>query len=306
MFFTVKCKHCGRIQAFESQALEGEYYYKCISCGECMTDRESTKLTNIETLDNFEIVSINEIRIQNECNSKNFLRVISDIEEVFQSADDEVQKQIISFLDTSYLILNRADSDDKQTLFDTVRDIFSAPLSKCEVEVNQHIIESTSFEDLVRYIEDKIPGGHINQHGLNKLNNLYKKHGYALLIECVDISTEKYLKYDDNGIPTQDSVEVFFDKIGGIAHNKTLSPLDQKVRYLLNYGNKSFNYWKDNDAKVLLKQYVYAMKRLGYDDDEIIDDLNDRVVLLIDDSGNWSRWYNAMQELIKDLNEELV
>ena len=166
-------------------------------------------------------------------------------------------------------------------------------------------IESTSFEDLVQYIADKIPGRHINQHGLNRLNNLYKKHGYALLIDCVDISTEKYLKYDDNGIPTQDSVEVFFDKIGGIAHNKSLSPLDQKVRYVLNYGNKAFNYWKENDAKILLKQYVYAMKRLGYDDDEIIDDLNDRVVLLIDDAGNWSRWYNAMQELTDSLNEEI-
>lgn len=183
--------------------------------------------------------------------------------------------------------------------------MLSASLSKCEVEVNQHKIESTSFEDLVQYIADKIPGRHINQHGLNRLNNLYKKHGYALLIDCVDISTEKYLKYDDNGIPTQDSVEVFFDKIGGIAHNKSLSPLDQKVRYVLNYGNKAFNYWKENDAKILLKQYVYAMKRLGYDDDEIIDDLNDRVVLLIDDAGNWSRWYNAMQELTDSLNEEI-
>lgn len=305
MFFTVRCKHCGRIQSFESQALEGEVFYKCINCDEYMTDRESTKLANIETLDNFEIVSVNEIEVQNENNSKNFLRVISDIEEVFLSADDEIQKQIISFLDTSYLILNRDDRDDKQILFDTVREMLSASLSKCEVEVNQHNIESTNFEDLVQYIEDKIPGRHINQHGLNRLNNLYKKHGYALLIDCVDISTEKYLKYDDNGIPTQDSVEVFFDKIGGIAHNKSLSPLDQKVRYVLNYGNKAFNYWKENDAKILLKQYVYAMKRLGYDDDEIIDDLNDRVVLLIDDTGNWSRWYNAMQELTESLNEEI-
>ena len=161
-----------------------------------------------------------------------------------------------------------------------------------------------TFEELIRYIEDKMPNFRVNAHGKVVMENLYKKYGYELIIECVDISAERYLEFDEDDMPIKESVENFFNKIGGIAYNKSLSPLEQKILHVLNYGNKCIDDWKWSDAKVLLKRYVLAMKKCGYGDEEIIDDLNDYVMLMIDDTCDWKQWYYSIEGQVKNLMEE--
>ena len=159
-----------------------------------------------------------------------------------------------------------------------------------------------NLENLIQYIENKIQGYKINAHGKLVIENLYKKYNFDLLIECVDISAEYYLIFDENDFPTKESVENFFDKIGGIAYNKSLSPVEQKINHVMNYGRKIFYDWRWNEAKLLLKRYVSKLKEFEYSDEEIIENLNDYVMLIMEYSQNWRHWYNSIKEQIEQMN----
>jgi hypothetical protein len=157
------------------------------------------------------------------------------------------------------------------------------------------------LEKLITFIEQKIKPFTLNEIGRAKIASLLQKHTYDLLIECVDIGYYQYIKLDESGQPTKESIEVFMDKIGGIAHNKTLSPVDKEIRHVLNAGKKAFNYWNENNAKNTLKDYVYQLQKGGWSDDQIEDDLKNEVIRAVNKSKNWSEWMNIMEGWIKDI-----
>ena len=222
MIYSVRCKHCGKVQSFRSNALEGEFYYKCTNCDKFMTERESSKFSNLETLDNFEIVAILESNTKNEQNTNLFLRTVFDIEDLFHSADNATQEKIINFLETSYIILNRKNKNDSSVLFETVENLRSTICYKRQAKMKKLLGLSDEFEDLIQYIEDKLQGYRINDYGRTFIENLYKKYDFDFLIECIDISADSYLTFDDDDNLDKKNVEIFLDKIGGIAYNKSM------------------------------------------------------------------------------------
>ena len=104
--------------------------------------------------------------------------------------------------------------------------------------------QETSF---IKYINEKIFPFHLTQSAENKAILLLKKHSLELLIECVDISFATYVSYDDEGNPKQSSINTAIDKIGGIAYNKSLSPIEKELAHICNTGSQAYNYWDDKN-----------------------------------------------------------
>lgn len=67
------------------------------------------------------------------------------------------------------------------------------------------------------------------------LRLLTKKYQFADILESIDLSASKYLRYDNDGDLSQESVEEFLKKVGGILAYKNKPPVDQKASYIIRY-----------------------------------------------------------------------
>ena len=94
------------------------------------------------------------------------------------------------------------------------------------------------------------------------------------------------MQYDNNGNAIRDSVEIFIDKLGGIAYNKSLNPIEQEIVYLKNKGRNKFNYWDQSKADGLLHDYVDALLRAGWTEEAVLADLRGELSKLINSSPN--------------------
>ena len=150
-------------------------------------------------------------------------------------------------------------------------------------------------------IKEKIYPYSLNEKGKARLAQTIRQYSYELLIECIDIGVSKYFKYDDKGDLTQKSVEDFLSKLGGIAYNKSLSPIDQEINHLKNKGKKLFSYWNSNSADELLRSYVEELKLAGWSDQMILEDLRGETSRIMDNSKNWSSWANKIKQWINDI-----
>ena len=160
-----------------------------------------------------------------------------------------------------------------------------------------------SFEEFVDHVESKIAPFTLNESGRSGIALLYNRYPLEFLEECINIGISQYFRYDGNGEPTKESVEKFLDKIGGIAYNKSQSPLTQEINHLKGIGKKTFTYWNDFRANEIILDYIDALKNASWSDTQIVDDLRTEVVRLIGRSYNWSQWCDSMQGWINDIQQ---
>jgi len=166
-------------------------------------------------------------------------------------------------------------------------------------------------QKFIDYINNKITPFVLKKSAVNKLFLLLEKYSLKLLYECAEISFAKYLEYDKNDVPTQESASLAIDKIGGIAYNRSLSPIDQEIIYLCNKGKNRYSYWNDDTAKCLLNNYV---EQLLYHltEEQVLDDLKIEVSGLFTKKKNWSEWRSQIEwwteDIInwKDKNEAII
>lgn len=121
------------------------------------------------------------------------------------------------------------------------------------------------------------------------------------MLECVDIGISQYFRYDAEGNLTQDSVGTFLNKLGGIAYNKSRSPIDQEVYHLKNKGRASFAYWNSQRADELFTEYIKELRLYGWSDDMISSDLRGEAAQMMNNSRNWSDWSSTMEHWINDV-----
>lgn len=93
------------------------------------------------------------------------------------------------------------------------------------------------------------------------------------------------------------------NKIGGIAYNKSQSPLTQEINHLKGIGKKTFSYWNDFRANEIILDYIDALRNASWSDTQIVDDLKTEAVRLIGRSYNWSQWCDSMQCWINDIQQ---
>lgn len=150
-------------------------------------------------------------------------------------------------------------------------------------------------------ISEKIFPYKLNEKGKADISQLVRKYDYDLLIECIDIGIATYFRYDEDGQVTKESVSVFIQKLGGIAYNKSRTPVEQEVYHLKNKCKKLFAYWNDSKANEIFYDYITALKNAGYSDNQIVNDLHTEVNRLCNNSHNWSSWSEIMLKWIDDI-----
>lgn len=150
-------------------------------------------------------------------------------------------------------------------------------------------------------ILEKIHPYSLNEKGKSTVVRLIRQYPYDLLIECINISASNYFRYDEKNVLTNESAEVFIDKIGGIAHNKTLNPIEQEIDHIKCKCKKTFSYWDESKADISLHDYVKALQKFGYDINDVLTDLKTDVTRLSNNSRNWSQWYDSLLGWINDI-----
>ncbi len=159
---------------------------------------------------------------------------------------------------------------------------------------------SMTPEEFAAYIEEKISPYILRENGRAALEALFQKYPEELLLECAGIGLQQYLRRGPDGTPTQESVENFLSKLGGIAYNRARSPIQQEIARLKNKGKRAFSYWNDKKAEELLLSYVQALRGAGWDDGRIAENLQTEAGALTARARNWSQWADGLREWVED------
>lgn len=150
-------------------------------------------------------------------------------------------------------------------------------------------------------IKEKIAPYELTDKGMADISQLVRQYSYELLRECIDIGVSTYFRYDENGELTRDSVNKFLNKLGGIAFNKSRSPVEQEIYHLKNKGNRQFAYWDSQRANDLLHEYVQALCSYGWSESMILSDLCGESVRMMNNSSNWTQWRHTLEGWIQDV-----
>lgn len=156
-------------------------------------------------------------------------------------------------------------------------------------------------DEFISYIENRTYPYTLRENGKAHLSQLFRSYPEELLMECIDIGIESYFRYDDNGNLTRDSVSEFLNKLGGIAFNKSKSPVDQEIDRLKNKGNYHFSCWNSQKADDLLREYVQALYSYGWSESEVLNDLREESVYMMNRSKNWTDWSQTIEMWISQI-----
>jgi len=163
-------------------------------------------------------------------------------------------------------------------------------------------LKSDTDEMVISYIENKIENFSLNESGKKKIPSLTKKYDLADILESVDLSASKYLRFDNNGNLTQESAEEFINKIGGILTNKNKPPIDQKASYVKGICRNRFNYWNPQTGSIILNNYIKALRDYGWSDELILDDIENEVIPKTKEAKNWSAWRDLIEKWTEDVH----
>jgi hypothetical protein len=162
-------------------------------------------------------------------------------------------------------------------------------------------LDSDVGEMISEYIESRIKPYTLSDKGKLGLENHLKKFGVNDLLNGIDVSLEKYLKYNSGGELEQSSVETFLDKLGGIITIQNMPPIKQKLAYIKGIARNRFNYWDNRKGSIILSHYVQALEEHGWTEEKILEDLESEVIKLSKESKNWSEWKNILEKWTQDI-----
>ena len=156
-------------------------------------------------------------------------------------------------------------------------------------------------DDFATYIEKRISPYDLRENRRASLSLLFKKYPEELLLECVNIGIKQYFRYDNNGVLTKDSVETFLNKLGGIAFNKSQSPIKQEFNHIKNTCCSIYNYWDTTEGIDILEEYVSELRKVNWTEEQILSDLQNDVKRLCNRCRNWQQWSTSMRRWISDV-----
>ncbi len=157
----------------------------------------------------------------------------------------------------------------------------------------------------LKYLESKIFPFQLNETYKSKFNILNEKYDDEFLIKSIDIGYSKYIILDKENIPTSSSVNEFLDKLGGIAYNISLPPIDKQIRYIKNVCKNKFTYWNDLEAQSLMNNYVAALRKWKWSDDTILNDLENETFIKSQECKTWTQWTNLIQAWTESIYNQI-
>ena len=162
-------------------------------------------------------------------------------------------------------------------------------------------IDDEDTDRLVKHINEQMEPHSLNENGTKIIAKLLKKYDLVDLFKAIELSADKYLRYDDSGEFTKGSVEEFIKKIGGILHNFNQPIVQKKASYIKGICRNRFNYFDMKVGSIILNNYIKALKDHGYSDDQIADDLDTEVMPRTKKSKNWTEWKKFMERWTMDV-----
>jgi hypothetical protein len=163
------------------------------------------------------------------------------------------------------------------------------------------LYKNTSIK-VIEYIENKI-NLCLNESEKRSIEKLIHKFDFPDILEAVDISAAKYLKYDTENKLIEDSIEDFINKIGGILNIKSRPPIEQKLAYIKGICRNKFNFWDDRKGSIILNAYVNALKEYGCAEKQILEDLVNELEPKTKELENWSEWRDLVEGWTKDIKK---
>ena len=142
----------------------------------------------------------------------------------------------------------------------------------------------------------------LNENGLKNIEKLIKKFAIEDILEAIDTANEKYLQLNEEGEITKESVEIAFNKVGGICALKNMPELKKKMAYIKGICRNRFSYWNNQSGSITLKNYVSALQNVGWSDEKIIQDLEEEIIPRSIDSKNWSEWKKLLEDWTEDIH----
>ncbi|HUD44129.1 MAG TPA: HNH endonuclease [Patescibacteria group bacterium] len=167
-------------------------------------------------------------------------------------------------------------------------------------------LDTESVRMIKAYTDSKIEPLSISENGEKTIRGWLRKYSIDQVLDAIDLAEEKYLKVSNDGEITKESVENFFDKIGGILYNQSLTPIQQKIAHIKRIAIKRFG---DEDSKIrratiALNYYVKALKDNGYSDEEVLKDLEEELLLKEFEADFWSQWIDVLEGWTKNLTNK--
>ncbi|WP_066331947.1 HNH endonuclease [Flavobacterium crassostreae] len=147
-------------------------------------------------------------------------------------------------------------------------------------------------EMITEYVESKMKPYILNENGKKSISELSKKFEVGKILDAIDISANKYIKYGNEELE-KESIEDFVNKISGIVYVQGLSPIKQKLAYIKGIARNRF-YWDDKIGSIILSNYLKQLEK-HYNEEQILADLENEVIKLTKEAKNWSEWRNTLE-----------
>lgn len=157
-------------------------------------------------------------------------------------------------------------------------------------------------QDIIDIVEKRLMPFKLSEKQKSVLRVLARKYDGIIMLDCIDIGITKYIEYDSDNVPTNESVENFIDKLGGIAFNKTRSPIDNEVVHIMNICKNQFDYWNPVRGKEILYTLIVALRKAECDEDTIAKFLRDDVIAMTWHATSWTTWRNAINRWLDNLD----
>ncbi len=133
----------------------------------------------------------------------------------------------------------------------------------------------------------------LNDNGKRGLRKLLRQNELSEVMQAMKIAAEQYLEYDDEGNPTQESVEKAWKKVGGICRIKKIEaekPYMPELYYIRGILRNRLHYVNERLALQMLEECVH----LGAN----VESLKKHAL----EVRNWTQWRTGIEQFIEEQN----
>ena len=155
-------------------------------------------------------------------------------------------------------------------------------------------IDDETNELVFQYINNKIKPLYLSESYKTPIVGLLKKFGLEKVLDGIDESAAKYLKFD-NDEEYRKSAENFLERLGGVIVYKDLPPISRKLSYIKGIAKNRFKYFDTKKASIILNIYVKSLLDYGLDENKILNDLESEVQKMTIESKSWSEWKQILE-----------
>jgi len=151
-------------------------------------------------------------------------------------------------------------------------------------------IEETQITYLQDIWERETDNFSWNESGLNNIKKLLRKYGFEEVLKAIKTAAVQYLKRNEDGDITIESVEYAFNKIAGICRVNASGGFseDMKQMYYIRGILRKRGYCNDWQCMSLMKQAVELNVNL------------ESIETLAKSCRNWTEWRSALENYIED------